>query len=454
MSSTKVAFINIFFILVIMYPKNKMCFLLSSPSVVSGSNRYLWSRMAIYSTTKMSAIIGDESHILNTGRFCQVGITVTDIKKSIEFYQKIGFKFSNSGLDTMTDVAVLTNNAGLQLHLLKADTELVEPNKNILMDFAEDKYPGHTHICISVSSVLGAMNYLMNNEINISGERPPLHVRQASTPEKKLIAIFCRDPDRNVIEFEDTGYIHTTVDIDTSIKGERGEEEQEKVTVEYDFINDLHSSSQTLDHVGTRISNPLQRWSWYAKHLGFYDQKRHYELDPNPLSNGFPWIAANKEGVEMNYLPNANKVSIPISVVRSSVIDSDVDVNTKVRKNVLINDDGLILPGILYIGLVVDDAIKAGEILQAAGVEVFTDEEVLSEVEGGGNKSEVTVTYHESVGVEGMDNKSVEIRKAAMIRLGRGKVLPFLPGKSIFVCDDDATLYRLISADVALSRTS
>ncbi|MEE8294462.1 MAG: VOC family protein, partial [Sphingomonadales bacterium] len=65
-------------------------------------------------------------------------------------------------------------------------------DRNVLMDI-EAKYPGYTHIALRVGSLDDARAFFEENGIEITG----------SFSFKDLSAIFVRDPDGNVIEFDE-----------------------------------------------------------------------------------------------------------------------------------------------------------------------------------------------------------------------------------------------------------
>ena len=67
----------------------------------------------------------------------------------------------------------------------------VGDGKNILMD-VEEKYPGYTHVALTVGSLDTAREFLDANSIAITG----------SFTFGKMSAIFIRDPDGNVIELD------------------------------------------------------------------------------------------------------------------------------------------------------------------------------------------------------------------------------------------------------------
>ncbi len=62
------------------------------------------------------------------------------------------------------------------------------------MDIGE-KHPGYTHIALTVSSLSSARDFAAAQRIEITG----------SFSFGEMSAIFIRDPDRNVIEFDSYG---------------------------------------------------------------------------------------------------------------------------------------------------------------------------------------------------------------------------------------------------------
>ena len=122
--------------------------------------------------------------------FHSLAVTCSDRAVSAAFYGKVGF---TAVPEKTTDaVTVLRNKGGLELHLSVCDKG-VDDDQNILMDFASNKYPGHTHASFVVPNVAAARTYLEGQGIAISGDR---------TRAGKLYAVFARDPDRTTLEFE------------------------------------------------------------------------------------------------------------------------------------------------------------------------------------------------------------------------------------------------------------
>ena len=125
-----------------------------------------------------------------------VGIRVKDKSRSVAFYQKLGFQLiQDAGFDKGHPV-IMKHPSGVVLNLLgPANTS---DGSNILMDVNE-KYPGYTHIALTVSSLDDAKAFTKTNGIEVTG----------SFSVQNMSAIFIRDPDRNVIELDAYGNIDT-----------------------------------------------------------------------------------------------------------------------------------------------------------------------------------------------------------------------------------------------------
>ena len=106
-----------------------------------------------------------------------------------------------------------------------------------------------------------------------------------------------------------------------------------------------------MDHIGIRLSNPLEGYLWYAENLGFVQEISTYELNPNPLKNARPWIVRTETHCDINFIPNGN-------------LTPGYNILTK---------DGVIHPGIVYCGFIVDDVDDAAAKLQAKGIQVVRD---------------------------------------------------------------------------------
>ena len=118
-----------------------------------------------------------------------IGIRVSDKAVSVAFYERLGFQtLSDTGFEKGHPI-IMQHPSGVVLNLL-GPTDM--PNdRNILMD-VDGKYPGITHVSFKVDSIDAAKAFLAENGIALSGQ----------FSFKDLRAVFIRDPDRNVIEFD------------------------------------------------------------------------------------------------------------------------------------------------------------------------------------------------------------------------------------------------------------
>ena len=121
-----------------------------------------------------------------------VGIRIGDRSRSVTFYTGLGFELiEDAGFDEGHPI-VMKHPSGVVLNLLGPSN--VANNQNILMD-VDEKYPGYTHIALTVNSLADATSFMGDNDIEITG----------SFSFGNMSAIFVRDPDRNVIELDAYG---------------------------------------------------------------------------------------------------------------------------------------------------------------------------------------------------------------------------------------------------------
>ena len=118
-----------------------------------------------------------------------VGIRVSNKQQALKFYQALGFVETASfpsyeANEMMSADGVRINlifNASSQLH-----------SKNVLLDTAV-KLPGITHPAFIVDDIRALEDWLHRNNIHITEGPKPIGPRR--------IALFIRDPDGNVLEF-------------------------------------------------------------------------------------------------------------------------------------------------------------------------------------------------------------------------------------------------------------
>jgi catechol 2,3-dioxygenase-like lactoylglutathione lyase family enzyme len=121
-----------------------------------------------------------------------VGIRIKDKNRSTPFYAALGFEMvDDAGFEDGHPI-IMRHPSGVVLNLLGPAS--TSDGVNILMD-VEEKYPGYTHIALTVKSLDAAKEFVTAQGIDITG----------SFSFKNMSAIFIRDPDRNVIELDSYG---------------------------------------------------------------------------------------------------------------------------------------------------------------------------------------------------------------------------------------------------------
>lgn len=126
--------------------------------------------------------------LLITG-IAHVGIRVRDLSRARTFYEGLGFEFV-AGSVGPGPVAILRHPSGVEINLIVNASGASAPN--VLMDVKE-KHPGYTHIALSIRDIRSVRKSLEAAGVTIT-EGPVTFPGGAR-------ALFVRDPDRNVIEF-------------------------------------------------------------------------------------------------------------------------------------------------------------------------------------------------------------------------------------------------------------
>ena len=128
---------------------------------------------------------------MNILKVDHIGIRIRDKKRSIAFYQSLGFELlSDLGFEDGHPI-MMRSASGVVLNLL-GPSEHIEPPSNILMDVPES-HAGYTHMALRVESIEEIERHFKKLEYPITGR----------FEFKGMHAIFIRDPDRNVIEFDE-----------------------------------------------------------------------------------------------------------------------------------------------------------------------------------------------------------------------------------------------------------
>jgi lactoylglutathione lyase len=121
-------------------------------------------------------------------QFDHLGVRVTDKARALAFYRTLGFELVHES--SFDAVAIIKNAAGVELNLISNGVDKTH-GKNILMDVPE-KHPGYTHVAFRVADVRKTIAVLRESGTKIT--QGPVTFGDGH------VAVFVRDPDRNVIE--------------------------------------------------------------------------------------------------------------------------------------------------------------------------------------------------------------------------------------------------------------
>jgi lactoylglutathione lyase len=119
-----------------------------------------------------------------------VGIRVSNAAEANDFYKRLGFVVDESLSDER--VAELTTQDGTRINLIY-NGERRPGAQNILLD-EPVKWPGHTHGAFIVDSIQAVLDWAEANSVPIT-EGPHDWGRR--------LTCFVRDPDGNVLEFNE-----------------------------------------------------------------------------------------------------------------------------------------------------------------------------------------------------------------------------------------------------------
>jgi len=119
-----------------------------------------------------------------------IGIRIREKQRSIQFYEDLGFVLVvDTGFEKGHPI-MMEHASGIVLNLLGPSTE--DKDENVLMDI-DKRFAGYTHMALKIASLPDTEAYLADKGIAITGR----------FSFKDMNSVFIRDPDRNVIEFDE-----------------------------------------------------------------------------------------------------------------------------------------------------------------------------------------------------------------------------------------------------------
>lgn len=122
-----------------------------------------------------------------------VGLRVTDLAIAEAFYARLGFVRDPDEFAPTVKACGLVHPAGLRIHLIFNGTPAAEGN--VLLDKPE-KHPGYTHAAFIVESMAALVAWLEREGIPIT--EGPVEMGHG-----RRLVCFIRDPDLNVLEFNE-----------------------------------------------------------------------------------------------------------------------------------------------------------------------------------------------------------------------------------------------------------
>ncbi len=123
-------------------------------------------------------------------KIAHIGIRIREKRRSIAFYEELGFELiADMGFEKGHPI-IIRHPSGVVLNLLGPSTEAKD--ENVLMDIGQ-RFAGYTHMALKIDSLSDTEAYFAEKGIVITGR----------FSFKDMNAVFIRDPDRNVIEFDE-----------------------------------------------------------------------------------------------------------------------------------------------------------------------------------------------------------------------------------------------------------
>jgi lactoylglutathione lyase len=126
--------------------------------------------------------------VINAFAYDHFGIRISDFKRAMQFYGRIGFRLAIDHGDNRAYEVV--NRHGIRINLI-ANAKARKGGRNILMD-EPVKHPGYTHAAFVVPDLNRALAFVKKARIKITEGPKEVERRRY---------FFIRDPDGNVLEF-------------------------------------------------------------------------------------------------------------------------------------------------------------------------------------------------------------------------------------------------------------
>jgi catechol 2,3-dioxygenase-like lactoylglutathione lyase family enzyme len=138
--------------------------------------------------------MGDEfmPPVPNIASYDHMGVRVSDRARSLTFYSALGFEPEPGEGDITAHAAGLINAAGVRINLI-FNGEPPSDGRNILLD-VPTKHPGWTHPAFTVDRLDSILEWASHHGVEIT-QGPVFWGRRR--------VCFLRDPDRNVLEFDE-----------------------------------------------------------------------------------------------------------------------------------------------------------------------------------------------------------------------------------------------------------
>ncbi|HXI86635.1 MAG TPA: VOC family protein [Parvularculaceae bacterium] len=119
-----------------------------------------------------------------------VGLRVTDGKRALDFYQRLGFEIDHAH-STETAIEIVAE-SGVRLNLIVNGIPTPERD-NILLDRPQ-KWPGYTHAAFIVDRLDAVLDW---------ADRAGVKITEGPVDWGRRLTCFFRDPDSNVLEFNE-----------------------------------------------------------------------------------------------------------------------------------------------------------------------------------------------------------------------------------------------------------